>query len=112
MGAKANIIIDQGTDYTTVLSVTNDDGTPTDLIGYEAVGQIRKHYNSSTVAATFTISFSVDRSDGLLTASINREATSQIPAGRYVYDIELTSTGDKRSRLVEGIATVTPQVTR
>ena len=48
MGAKANILIDQGTDFSTVLTVTNDDGTATDLTGYTAAGQIRKHYTSST----------------------------------------------------------------
>ena len=112
MGAKANIIIDQGTDYSTVLSVTNDDGTPTNLTGYTAAGQIRKHYSSSSPTATFDITFSADRSDGLITASLSRTTTANTAAGRYEYDIELTSIGDKRTRLVEGIATVTPQVTQ
>lgn len=112
MGAKANIIIDQGTDYSTTLTVTNDDGTATDLDGYTAAGQIRKHYTSSTATADFQISFSDDRSDGLITATLGRATTEAMPAGRYVYDIEITSSGDKRTRLVEGIATVTPQVTQ
>lgn len=112
MGAKANIIIDQGTDYSTTLTVTGDDGLATDLTDYSAAGQIRKHYSSSTAAAEFTISFSTDRSDGLITASLPRSVTEAMAAGRYVYDIELTSNGDKRTRLVEGIATVTPQVTQ
>jgi len=112
MGAKANIIIDQGTDYSTTLTVTDDDGTATDLTGYTAAGQIRKHYSSSTTTATFDIAFSIDRTDGLITASLNRTATTAMAAGRYVYDIEITSSGDKRTRLVEGIATVTPQVTQ
>jgi hypothetical protein len=112
MGAKANILIDQGTDFSTVLSVTNDDGTATDLTGYTAAGQIRKHYTSSTATADFVITFSADRSNGLVTASLPRTTTEAIPAGRYVYDIELTSAVDKRSRLVEGIATITPQVTQ
>jgi len=112
MGAKANIIIDQGADYSTVLTVTNDDGTATDLDGYTAAGEMRKHYTSSTATATFVISFSSDRSDGLITISLPRSTTTNIPAGRYVYDVEITSSGDKRTRLVEGIATVTPQVTQ
>jgi hypothetical protein len=32
--------------------------------------------------------------------------------GRYVYDVELTDTSNSISRIVEGIVTVTPQVTR
>ena len=112
MGAKANIIIDQGTDYSTVLSVTNDDGTPTNLSGYTAAGQMRKHYASSTPTATFVITFDTDRTTGLLTVSLAKSVTNAIPAGRYVYDVEITSSGDKTTRLVEGIATVTPQVTK
>lgn len=112
MGAKANIIIDQGADYSTILTVTNDDGTATNLSGYTAAGQIRKHYTSSTVTATFDVTFSVDRSDGLITISLSKATTGGITAGRYVYDVEITSSGDKTTRLVEGIATVTPQVTR
>lgn len=112
MGAKANIIIDQGTDFSTTLTVTNDDKTPTNLTGYSGAGQIRKHYNSTNVTASFVISFSTDRSDGAIIASLPRSTTTVIPAGRYVYDIELTSSGDKVTRLVEGIATITPQVTK
>jgi len=112
MSAKANIIIDQGTDFSTTLTVTNDDKTATDLTGYSGAGQIRKHYNSTNITAEFVISFSIDRSDGALIASLPRSTTTNIPAGRYVYDIEITSSGDKRTRLVEGIATVTPQVTK
>jgi hypothetical protein len=33
-------------------------------------------------------------------------------AGRYVYDVEIISAANVISRLVEGIATVTPEVTR
>lgn len=112
MGAKANIIIDQGTDYSTVLSVTNDDGTPTNLSGYTAAGQMRKHYTSSAPTATFVITFDSDRTTGLLTVALAKSVTNAIPAGRYVYDVEITSSGDKTTRLVEGIATVTPQVTK
>jgi len=112
MGAKANILIDQGTDYSTTLTVTGDNGTPTNLTDYTAAGQIRKHYSSTTAIADFVISFSTDRSDGLISATLPRATTEDMPAGRYVYDIEITSSGDKRTRLVEGIATVTPQVTK
>ncbi len=112
MGAKANIIIDQGTDYSTTLTVKNDDGTATDLTGYTAAGQMRKHYSSANATATFSISFDSNRTTGLLTVELAKSVTNNITAGRYVYDVEITSSGDKTTRLVEGIATVTPQVTR
>jgi hypothetical protein len=33
-------------------------------------------------------------------------------AGRYVYDVELIDSFSLKSRLVEGIITITPEVTR
>jgi hypothetical protein len=111
MAAKANIIVDQGTDFSTTLTVTDDNGDVTDLTGYSANGHIRKHYTSST-AYPFTCTFGTPRTDGTVTISLNRTVTSSMEAGRYVYDVELTSSANTRSRLVEGIVTVTPEVTR
>ena len=111
MAAKANIIIDQGTDFSTTLTVTGDDGSVTDLTGYSANGHIRKHYTSST-ATVFDIVFGTPRTDGQVIISLDRAITENMEAGRYVYDVELTSSANTRSRLVEGVVTVTPQVTK
>jgi hypothetical protein len=111
MAAKANILIDQGTDFSTTLTVTGDDGSVIDLTGYSANGHIRKHYTSTT-ATVFTCTFGSPRTDGQLTISLSRDITDVLEAGRYVYDVELTSSANNRSRLVEGVVTVTPQVTK
>lgn len=111
MAAKANILIDQGADFSTSLTVTGDDGTPTNLTGYTASGQIRKHYTSST-ATELDIEFATDRSTGVVTINLSRSVNEIMEAGRYVYDVEITSSANTRSRLVEGLATITPQVTR
>jgi len=111
MAQKANIIIDQGTDFSTTLTVTDDNGNVTDLTGYSANGHIRKHYTSTT-ATVFTTTFGSPRSDGQVTISLTRTQTGNMTAGRYVYDVELTSSANTRSRLVEGIVTVSPEVTK
>jgi hypothetical protein len=111
MAAKANIVIDQGADFSTTITVTDDAGDAVDLTNYTASGQIRKHYTSNT-AYSFTASFAVPRSSGQITLSLSRTVTSSMEAGRYVYDVEITSGANTRSRLVEGIATITPEVTR
>lgn len=111
MAAKANILIDQGTDFSTTLTVTGDDGTVTDLTGYTANGHIRKHYTSTT-ATVFTCTFGSPRTAGQLTISLGRTITANMAAGRYVYDVELTSAANTRSRLVEGVVTVSPEVTK
>jgi len=38
--------------------------------------------------------------------------TANLTAGRYVYDVVLTDSANVTSRIVEGIVTVTPRVTR
>lgn len=112
MAAKANIIVDQGTDFDVTLTVTDDFGDVQDLTGYTAAGQVRKHYSSDTVVATFDFTFGSPRTSGLLTLQLPRSVTTAMEAGRYVYDVEITSQFDVRSRLIEGTLTVTPEVTR
>lgn len=109
MAIKANLIIDQGADFETSINVTDDYDNIVDLTGYTGVAQMRKHYSSITNYA-FTVS--IQPMDGVVTLSMSANTTNSITAGRYVYDCELTDPGNKRSRLVEGIVTVTPQVTR
>ena len=110
MAIKANLIIDQGASYTTSVNVTDDNDNPVDLTGYTGAAQMRKHYSSITPYA-FTVS--INSAEGTVALSMNAATTNTIPYGRYVYDCELTetSTGTK-SRLIEGIVTISPQVTR
>jgi hypothetical protein len=109
MAIKANLIIDQGSTYSTVLNLTDDDDAIIDLTGYTGAAQIRKHYTSSA-NTPFTVSISP--LDGAVTLSLTATQTANLVAGRYVYDVELTSASNVVSRVVEGIVTVTPQVTR
>jgi hypothetical protein len=109
MALKANIVIDQGTTFQTSINVTDDNDDVVDLTGYTAVAQMRKHYTSSN-ATSFTASISP--SIGIVTLSMNASTTNTITAGRYVYDCELTDANGAVTRLVQGIVTVTPGVTR
>ena len=110
MAARADIIIDQGTTFSTVVTVTDTDGDVVDLTGYSANAQIRKHHTSSSVTKTFTIANG--GTNGQLTLSLPFSNTAAITAGRYVYDVEVESGSGTRSRVVEGIVTVTPEVTK
>ena len=109
MAIKANLSIDQGADYSTTINVTDDDDNIVDLTYFTGQAQMRKHYTSVTY-----YSFGVETNAlGEVILSMSSNTTNSIAAGRYVYDCELTDTiTGKKSRLVEGIITVTPQVTR
>ena len=56
MAIIANIFIDQGTDFSITVDVTDSAGNVLDLTGYSAAAQIRKTYSSSNVSQTFTSS--------------------------------------------------------
>lgn len=111
MAAKANIVIDQGADFSTTITVYDTADAVVNLDGYTARGQIRKHYTSDT-KVDFTITFTSPRTTGELTLSLTDTVTANMEAGRYVYDVELINSSSIVSRLVEGIATVSPEVTR
>jgi hypothetical protein len=109
MATKANLVIDQGTTFSTDLTLTDENGDALNLNGYSANSQVRKWYTSSNSAAVFSTSINVTSS--VVTLSLTSNQTSNLVAGRYVYDVELND-GSTISRIVEGIITVTPQVTR
>lgn len=111
MGAKANLIVDQGADFSTSITVADVDGNVVDLTGYSGRGQIRKHYTSST-KVDFTVTFGTPRTDGVVSLALSNVQTANMEAGRYVYDAELISGANVVSRMVEGILTITPEVTR
>ena len=109
MAIKANLIIDQGTTFSTSVDITDENDLPINITGYTGSAQIRKHYTSSS-STPFAVT--VSGLDGVVTLSLTSTQTGALVAGRYVYDVELTNSSNVISRIVEGIVTVTPQVTR
>lgn len=108
MANKVNIVIDQGTTFNTTFTIHNASDEPINFTTYTANSQMRKSYSSSN-SYTFSVSLN---SNGGISLSMNAATTSNITAGRYVYDVEVEDASNVRSRVVEGIVTVTPQVTR
>lgn len=108
MARKANLVVDQGSTFTTTITLTDDDGTILNLTGYTGAGQIRKWY-TSTNAVSFSVA--IAPTSGEVTLQLSATTTANMAAGRYVYDVELT-TGSTVSRVLEGLITVTPEVTK
>ena len=111
MANIANLLVDQGTDFETTISYTDDAGSPKDLTNYSARSQMRKSYYSTNAAATFETT--INAANGEVTLSLTSATTSNVKSGRYLYDVELVeNTTSKVTRLVEGIVTVMPEVTK
>lgn len=109
MAAIQNLYIDQGTTYSLSITVSDQNGDIKDLTEYTAAAQMRKSYYSSG-ATSFTASIS-SPTDGEVTISLTATQTSALKAGRYVYDIEITS-DEETLRILEGIVVVNPEVTK
>jgi hypothetical protein len=110
MAVYSNITIDQGTDYSATIDVTDTDGDALNLTGYTAAGQIRKTYSSST-KVDFTAAIA-NASTGQVSLSLTSAVTDAMKAGRYVYDLEVTSSSGTKTRVLEGQIEVMPGVTR
>ena len=110
MATVANIFIDQGSDYSNIVTVTASNGQPLNLTGFTVASQMRKSFSSST-AYNFNASI-LSASLGRVRLQLSAAQSEAIPPGRYLYDVEVTSSNGAKSRVVEGIATVTPQITQ
>jgi hypothetical protein len=105
------LFVDQGTDYQTNMDLKRDDGTPMSVAGYSFTGQIRKSYYSTNPTANLVIT-AIDAPNGNLSLTMNSSVTTNIAPGRYVYDVKMMDTSNVTIRIMEGIITVTPQVSR
>lgn len=109
-----NITIDQGTDWSLVLTLTNSDGTLVNLSGYTARMQIRRDYDSATVVMDLTTQngrIVLGGAAGTITMSLTAALTSTITRNG-VYDIELVSAGGQVSRPLRGDVILRREVTR
>ena len=110
MATKANLVIDQGTTFSSTLNLTDEFGNPLSLNGFTASSQMRKWYTSSTFVSFNTI---INTTAGTITLELDADNTYNLTPGRYVYDVDITENSTSTvSRVVEGIVTVTPTVTR
>ena len=106
-----NLTIDQGSDFALDL-VIKQSGSALDLINYSARAQLRTSVDASSVSATFTVT-KTNASGGALKMELQAATSSALSAGQYVYDLEIYTSGDSTvKRILQGTATITPEVTR
>jgi tetrahydromethanopterin S-methyltransferase subunit H len=104
--------IEQGTTFTSELSLNDVNGNPYNLNGYTVRSQARRSYYSSNASITFT-STVLDANNGIIRLSANSGITSNVKAGKLVYDVVLIETSTNNvTRILEGQIFVSPTVTR
>lgn len=110
MAAYAELVLDQGTTFNTLLTITDDTtNLPINVSGYSINANIKKSYYSSNVTASF-VPVVNDAANGNVSITMSAGVTSNIKSGRYVYDVKISSPLGVVTRIVEGIITITPKV--
>ena len=110
MAAFSEIVIEQGATFNTTINVEDTAGAAINLFGYTANSMMRKSYYSTS--ATTITSTVTGTANGEVTLSVSAANTTSLTPGRYVYDVIITSPTSVVTRVVEGIVTVLPSVTR
>jgi len=111
---RLDIVIEQGTTFILELTYLDANDAPIDLSGYTAQMQIRPQHGSPVVLAEFSTSETsiIMTGAGIISIQISDEETRAYKWKRGVYDLEITSGGGIVTRLIEGSASVTPEVTK
>lgn len=107
MAAVQNLYIDQGADFSADIGIYDDFNSPWDLNGYTGESKIKKSYYSST-STPFTVTVNAN---GTVTLALTAANTSTLSAGRYLYDVVITSAAGTKTRVIEGLVTINPGVT-
>ena len=110
MAAFSEIVIEQGATFNTTINVEDTAGAAINLYGYTANSMMRKaYYSTSATTITSTVT---GTANGEVTLTVSATNTAALTPGRYVYDVIITSPTSVVTRVVEGIVTVLPSVTR
>lgn len=113
MASFYEIVIDQGTDVTLPFELYDSTDKPLNLSGFKARMQVRQSAGSSTFIDELTTENGrLTIEGGTIKAEWKNAKTSEMVAGRYVYDIEIVSASDEVTRILEGAFVLRKEVTR
>jgi hypothetical protein len=112
MAAYVELYMDQGATFNNTLNITDDiSGAKVNIAGYLVRSQMRRSYYSANATATIDCTI-IDAANGVILMSLPSGNTSNIKAGRYLFDVETVDTANVTSRILEGLISVTPEITR
>jgi hypothetical protein len=113
MAGKLDILIEQGVDWKLELAYeTGSPSTAVDLTGYTARFQVATRHSATTPLVQLTQSNGITLGGvaGTIVIQLNQTQTNALPAQKAVWDLVLVSPSGQDIRLLEGAATITPEV--
>jgi hypothetical protein len=109
-----DILIEQGATFSQLVTY-KDNGVAVNLTGYTARMQVRSTLESATTVVELTTAngrIALGGAAGTISLTISATDTAGLTAGRGVYDLELVSGSGIVTRLLQGVCTISRNVTR
>jgi carbon monoxide dehydrogenase subunit G len=108
-----NITCPQGATFDRTFTVSIG-GVAMNLSGYTAAMQVRETYDSATplISLTNGSGITLGGTAGTIGVVVSSTAMEAVADGFYSYDLEITSGGGVKDRILQGKFVVTPEVTR
>lgn len=108
--AYADLYLDQGSTFSSQTTLSDLYGNGYNLSGFTVAAQAKKSYYSSNVFINFATTI-LDANNGIIQLSLSSANSSNVPAGKLVYDILIKDSSNVITRVVEGQVFVSPGVT-
>lgn len=118
---ELDILIEQGASFSKQFTLKDGNGTAIDITGYTFRSQIRKTYSDPGTVASFTCAI-VTAASGIFSISLTAVETAalQVPKAsgakktlvQCAWDLEAVKPDTTVLRIAEGIASISPEVTR
>jgi hypothetical protein len=124
MAATHDISIDQGASFSMYLTIKDEANEKIDLSGHVFRGKIKKDLSDVTTQANFTFSIlnqGNESTKGMVEVMLAPEVTASIQTNargtsrnviKMIYDIESVSPSGFVTRWVQGLALISPEVTK
>jgi hypothetical protein len=109
MAFKANLVIDQGSEFSTEFIIKDDMDNPIDFTEYTIEAKIKKTFEEVN-GIPFNI---IGYANGAIEISLDSNVSDEIKYGQYVWDLKAISPPPivETKRIVEGLVQITPKVT-
>ena len=105
------ISLKQGETWSKVLTLKDDNDSVINVTNDTFRGQVRKHHSSTDIQATFTFTIT-DGTNGVVAWTLSATDSAACSSCNLVYDIELVKQNCDVTRILEGLAEISPEVTK
>jgi hypothetical protein len=111
---KYDFIIQQGANFTKNITWQDSDGQPIDLTNYTARMKAKRNYSSENeyFSLTHESGITLGGAEGTVVINMTPAETAALSFDTAVYDLELVSSGGNVKRLLEGVITLSKEVTK